>query len=129
MRRCSSVAFLLALAPLALTASAASAGFCGNYVQVSSNAGNCPTCRLQIADNPEIRKYFVEASNGWSAELRWVDRTGERANGSGQWKSNAGGSYAGKRFRMSMSQQGKSLSMAMSVGGGGTVNARFRCVD
>ena len=129
MLRSRSAALLLALAPLALTATAASAGFCGNYVQVSSNAGNCPTCRLQIADNPEIRKYFVEASNGWAAELRWVDRNGQQANGSGQWKSNAGGSYAGKRFRVSMSQQGRSLSMAMAVGSQGTVNARFRCVD
>jgi len=49
-------------------------------------------------------------------KLRWVDRNGERANGSGQWKSGSGGAYAGKRFRISMGQQGKSLSMAMAVG-------------
>lgn len=50
---------------LALAAPAAMAqGFCGNYVQVSSNAGACPQCTLFIADNPEIQKYFAEANTG-----------------------------------------------------------------
>ncbi len=39
-------------------------GFCGNYSQVASNAGACQTCKLIIAGNPQIQKYFVEANNG-----------------------------------------------------------------
>lgn len=114
-----------------VSATAAQAGFCGNYVQTWSNAGACKTCKLQIADNPEIQKYFVEANNGWSAELEFTEGDSSVAHGSGRWKK-VGGVYSGKRVFVDMNQQGLTLRMTMSVADGsvpGVVRATYRCTD
>lgn len=127
MARHAVVGALLLLA----STSAGQAGFCGNYVQTWSNAGTCKTCKLQIADNPEIQKYFVEANNGWSAELEFVEGDASVATGSGRWK-NVGGAYSGKRVSIDMNQQDLTLRMTMSVTDGsvpGAVKATYRCTD
>lgn len=107
----------------------AKAGFCGNYIQTSSNAGNCDTCKLMIADNPEIQKYFVTANNGWEAELSWTHGDDSTATGSGRWNRNLGHSLAGKRFDIDMNQQGRRLNMTMSLPGSGPIQATFLCLD
>jgi len=111
--------------------SAGQAGFCGNYIQTWSNAGTCKSCKLQIADNPEIQKYFVKANNGWSAELTFVEGDASVATGSGRWK-NVGGAYSGKRVSIDMNQQDVTLRMTMSVTDGsvaGVIKATYRCTD
>lgn len=123
---------LLSAAAIGGDASAQTIGFCGNYQQTSSNAGDCPTCTLMIADNPEIQRYFIEANNGWSAEAEWVEGDASVAEGKGQWSAEVGGAYAGKEFDILLSQQGRELTMAMTVSDGsipGTIEGRFICTD
>ena len=120
-----------ALVTFALTNSA-NAGFCGNYVQTSSNAGDCPTCKLLIADNPEIQKYFVTANNGWEADLSWTHGDDSTATGSGRWNNNVGHALAGRSFDIDMNQQGRTLNMTMSFPGNGNnapIRATFNCLD
>ena len=116
---------------LLTSATAGQASFCGNYIQTWSNAGQCKTCKLQIADNPEIQKYFVEANNGWSAELEFVEGDASVAAGNGRWK-NVGGPYSGKPITIDMNQQGSTLNLTMSVSDGsvqGVIKATYRCTD
>ena len=117
-----------ALATLSLS-KPAQAGFCGNYIQISSNAGNCDTCRLQIADNPETESYFVTANNGWEAELTWSHGDEQMAIGTGSWKRNVGHSLAGKSFDIDLNQQERRLNMIMSLPGSGPIKATYLCLD
>jgi len=106
-------------------------GFCGNYVQTTSNAGQCVNCRLLIADNPEIQRYFVESDTGWSAELGWVDADPSVAAGTGTW-GDVGGVYNRKPFAIDLSRQGAVLSMTMSHYDGalgGPIQATYVCLD
>lgn len=100
----------------------AQAGFCGNYIQTSSNAGQCNNCRLSIADNPKIQKYFVTANNGWRAQLNWNHGDDSTASGSGNWNN-------GQRFTIDLSQQGRRLNLIMSNPGSGPIRASFNCLD
>jgi len=104
-------------------------GLCGNYKQVASNAGDCRDCTLMIADNPEIQKYFVESNNGWSAETTWVEGDASVAEGKGKW--NKGSAWAGKKFDLYLSQQGRTLTMQMTMRDRklGTVEAKYKCTD
>lgn len=124
---------ILAVALLgSFTFQQAHAGFCGNYVQTSSNAGACANCRIQIADNPKLQKYFVTSSNGWSAELTWVEGDDSVAQGTGRWNRSISPPYGGKRFDIDMSEQGNILSMRMTVSDGsvpGTVRVTYLCLD
>ena len=110
-------AFAVSLVPVA-----ASALPCVNYKQTSSTGGDCPTCRIEVYDNPEIEKYMIEASNGWSAELDWDDDEGSSASGSGSWDNGSGS------FGISIEENGNRLNMSMRLPQG-TVQARFRCAD
>ena len=119
-----------ALVIFALSGSA-NAGFCGSYVQTSSNAGDCPTCTLIIADNPEIQKYFVTSNNGWEAELLWTHGDDSTAAGSGRWNDNVGHALAGRGFEIDMNQQGRTLNMTMSMprNNSAPIQATFKCLD
>lgn len=127
---------LLVCAPVGILASTAAAqsdwqGFCGNYVQTTSNAGQCVNCRLLIADNPEIQLYLVEADTGWSAELTWVEGDESVASGVGKW-GNVGGPYDNATFSIDLSKQGPVLSMIMShthPGLGAPIEATYVCLD
>lgn len=118
----------LSMAPAHAT-SPAWMGFCGMAVQTSSNAGDCPTCRLTIADNPEIQMYFVEANNGWSAELTFVEGDESVATGSGRWGA-VGGAFSNAAFDIDMNRQGDRLFLTMSHRDRslGTVQASFACL-
>lgn len=126
--RCLTLMVTFALALIGLS-NHANAGFCGNYVQTSSNAGDCDNCRLLIADNPKIQKYFVTANNGWEAELSWTHGDDSTAIGSGRWKSNVGGALGGRQFDIDMNQQGRDLHLTMSLPGSGPIRATFLCLD
>lgn len=104
-------------------------GFCGMAAQISSNAGDCPACRLTIADNPEIQMYFVEANNGWSAELTFVEGDESVAAGSGRWGA-VGGAFNNAAFDIDINRQGDRLYMTMSHHDRalGTVQATFACL-
>ncbi|MBV0910821.1 hypothetical protein [Anianabacter salinae] len=106
-------------------------GLCGNYVQLTSNAGDCFECRLLIADNPEIQKYFVEANNGWTAELVWVDGDASVATGQGFWGP-VGGLFDNAGFEIDLNQQGRIMTMLMThhlPELSGTIEATYACTD
>jgi len=117
------LSLIFAVLPM-LAAAQQQTGFCGNYIQIASNAGACPDCSLLIADNPEILKYFVEANNGWSAELDWDSTAGTFARGTGKW--NDGGA-----FEVEMEAQGFFLKMWMSPRSvdSNWVTAVYACLD
>ena len=98
--------FALSVAPVVATAQQYQ-GFCGNYVQIASNGDPCPDCALQIADNPEIRKYFAH-SEGWSAELDWRDASASAAVGTVEYEGDAGADY-----QIEMEAQGFLLKLWM----------------
>ncbi len=121
---------VLATIAIHVLAQQANAGFCSHYEQTWSNAGQCSHCQLSIADNPEIQKYFVQASNGWQAELTFVEGDSSVASGSGSWRNGLPHVYSGKDFEIDMTQQGQSLSMVMSTmvhGKRQIIQAKFRC--
>ncbi|MEM1387883.1 MAG: hypothetical protein AAF748_07015 [Pseudomonadota bacterium] len=106
-------------------------GFCGNYVQTTSNAGQCVNCRLLIADNPETQRYFVEADTGWSAELEWLGGDPSAAAGDGRWGT-VGGVYDQQPFTIDMSAQGDVLYMTMGHADpslGVPIESTYVCLD
>ena len=125
---------LTAAALFALSTSAAQAewlGFCGMYQQVWSNAGACPACSLIVADNPELQFYFVEANNGWTAELNWVEGDESVATGEGQW-GDVGGAYGNQRFDIDLYRDRAILTMDMTMHDSsvaGTIQAQYVCSD
>lgn len=115
----------------AVHAQAQFVGFCGNYVQLTSNAGDCLNCRLIIADNPKNQFYFVEANNGWTAELTWVDGDASVATGQGFW-GDVGGAYDNAGFEIDLLQQGRVLTMFMThhlPELSATIEATYACTD
>jgi len=127
----STAAMVAAVSLAATTANAEWLGFCGNYQQVTSTAGDCLECRLIIADNPEIQFYGVESNTGWSAELTWVEGDESVAQGAGHW-GNVGGAYGGQNFDIDLVRQGDFLDMRMTHHAAslpGTIKARFVCRD
>lgn len=107
-------------------------GFCGRYIQTWSNAGQCADCRLRIAADPEARSYSVESSNGWNAELTFMNGHSSLAGGAGNWKSGLGHSYSGRNFEILLAQQHRELAMVMITEINGrrqVVRAKFRCLD
>ena len=123
-----------ALSALLLSSAAAHAqwnGFCGNYQQVTSNAGACPTCTLMIADNPELQFYGVIANNGWEADLYWVNGNEGVAKGGGRWNDMAG-AYEEQRFAVDMTRRGDRLFMQMTHYNpalGAPITAEYICRD
>jgi len=121
---------LLVVLPVAGPA-AAQDGFCGRYIQTSSNAGLCLTCRLSVADNPQIEAYFVEANTNWTAELLWADGNPGAARGTGSW-GDVEGPYNNAGFDIDMWHEGEVLWVQMdhySANLPGVVEASFLCAD
>lgn len=93
MRRFLAAIVLLCMASLAVPA-AAEGTFHGEWQQVSSNAGECQTCRVTIRQTGSSLQ--IIANNGWTA----VAETGgdKTAGGAGFWKRGTRKTYAGKSF-------------------------------
>jgi len=112
---------------LALT-QAAQAGFCQKYRQTRSNAGACANCFVLIRSFPEKQVYAVTGTNGWYAELFWVEGDDSVATGGGKWKAELGGAP----FDLDLVQQGSELSMVMNDDPKRQqppITAKFRCVQ
>ena len=115
---------------MAVLSVGAQAGFCSNYQQTWSNAGQCADCQLNIKTWAGEQAYSVFASNGWQAELNYVGGDSSVASGGGTWRNGLGHAYSGKNFDMDLSQQGQTLSMIMSTvinGQQQIIRAKFRC--
>lgn len=99
----------------------AAAQLCSSYRQVSSNAGDCPSCTVRVLEGGG-QTYDVVGSNGWRARLTWVDTDGFEALGQGSW---ANGQAFSMRIRRESSDRA-TLYMNMDDG---SVNAEahLRC--
>ena len=95
-------------------ANAQTAAIEGGWHQISSNAGRCDRCTVDVrtADNG----FFVSANNGWTATVMAQD-TGSTilAVGQGRWKVGHGGSYSGEGFLIRLETGGDRLRMEMRV--------------
>lgn len=109
------------------TADAQSAALTGRWQQTSSNAGDCPTCEIDIQPRGMSPNVFtVTARNGWSAQVKAFLRGGALvANGMGRWNDDAGGSYAGAIFSLTLTAGGEQLALRMGVAGGAPIEATF----
>jgi membrane-bound inhibitor of C-type lysozyme len=108
-------------------ASAQAVGLAGRWQQVASNAGDCPTCQIDIAPRGMSPNVFtVTASNGWSAQVKAFLQGGAlAANGMGRWNDDAGGSYAGAIFSLTLTMRGADLALRMGVAHQGPIEGRF----
>lgn len=132
LRRSLLAACVAASASCLLAPSSQAAGFCTQYAQTQSNAGQCDDCRLKIAVDSRSQSYAVEASNGWTAHLAFLNGDRSHAGGSGVWKSGVGHAYAGQTFLLVLSQERDALAMVMTTYVAGekqVIRARFRCLD
>jgi hypothetical protein len=121
----------LAFTSVALLAlsNAAQAEFCSKYQQTHSNAGQCDNCYVTIGSLPSKQLYSVTGSNGWYAEMHWVEGDSSVASGGGLWV----GAPESDFFEMDLEQQGSEMFMTMQMYKNKQrdilVKARFRCVQ
>ncbi|MBB5047050.1 hypothetical protein HNR60_001802 [Rhodopseudomonas rhenobacensis] len=95
----------------------------GPWQQISSNAGNCPSCRITIDGIGALR---VTASNGWTATIVEHERNGmATAGGGGQWRA-PNNPLDGKTFIVEFELRGDRLHMSMALDGGG---GRLRFIE
>ena len=93
MRRVLAAIVLLCMAGLAAPA-AAEGGFDGEWQQVSSNAGDCPSCRITIRQTGTSLQ--IVANNDWTAIAETAGPG--TADGAGFWKRGTRKTYSGKSF-------------------------------
>jgi hypothetical protein len=93
---------------------AQSANLAGEWQQLSSNAGQCPDCRIVVL--AEGQKLKVTASNGWSAGIR-ITSVGDPviATGQGQWPLRREGRVVPEPLDVSFALRGDHLHMTMVV--------------
>lgn len=89
----------------------------GTWEQVTSNAGACPTCRVEFQNTPHGA--IVVANNGWRAD-RLAPETGGPANGFGRWRDERAASrVSGRSFTVTCrSEESGLLAMTMTVNTG-----------
>lgn len=132
MKRLSPLKTLTALALLAAAPVNAqvATGFCFNYTQVSSNAGACPTCTIQVEPVVGEQSYIIRSNNGWSATASWANGNPQVAFGLGEWGQN-NGDFSGQGFGINLTAQGEQavLQMTHFEPRFGTVNAVMQCAS
>ncbi len=107
--------FFLFYAVLSMSAvSAQTSAINGNWLQITSNAGSCDSCYIDISNaNPGL---FISASNGWAATVMGQDTGGDiLAIGQGRWKQGRGGAYGGQGFLVKFETLDRQLHMEMRV--------------
>lgn len=117
---------------IGLQAVGARADICERYLQTWSNGGQCRDCQLRIAANPKEQRHIVEASNGWKAELFFLNGQKSLAVGAGNWKPGLGHVYSGHHFSIVLMQRSSELAMIMGTKINGQrqiIRAKFRCLD
>lgn len=120
----------IAIAPWLIlhgTADAQSGALAGRWQQAASNAGDCPTCQIDIEPrgmSPDV--FIVTANNGWSAQVKAFPQGGAlAANGMGRWNDDAG-AFAGRIFGLTLTISGGELALRMGIAGGAPIEGRFR---
>lgn len=106
---------------------AQSSRFCRSYKQIESNAGACPTCRLEIAPTEKYAQLRVTANNGWTADVQLERYSLDTASGPGRWQPGTG-AYAGKEFSANFSAAGNTMTMIMTLKNR-TIRGKFQCMD
>jgi hypothetical protein len=97
---------------LAIPAQAQTDLLSGPWLQIESNAGPCPTCRISIDG---IGSLAVTANNGWSATIVAAERHGLiAAAGNGRWRS-PNNPLDGKPFNVDFELRGDRLYMSMRI--------------
>ena len=92
-------------------------GLIGRWVQIASNAGDCPNCTITISRSGNRLK--VVGSNGWTATLiAGQDGDPDYASGEGRWSRGAG-AFAGRPFSLDLQLRKRRLRMTMGIRGGG----------
>ena len=110
------LAIALAVSQLATRASAQADPLLGVWLQIESNAGNCPTCRISIDQTTSA--LTVTANNGWSATVV-ANRQDDliAATGNGRWSSRSK-PLAGRAFSVDFVVRDDRLYMTMLVDSG-----------
>ena len=88
----------------------------GDWQQIESNAGACPTCRISV--DGDSSSLTVIANNGWSANIIAAEKNNiTGATGSGRWNPRANKSIANKPFNIVFIVKGARLYMKMFIDG------------
>ncbi|HWW47675.1 MAG TPA: hypothetical protein VNZ94_07550 [Xanthobacteraceae bacterium] len=113
----------LALAAGAMPAAAQAGHWSGDWQQIASNAGRCPSCRIAVAGDG--RTLTVTANNGWLAQLAAGKDGGLTvASGEGRWA----GRLADAPFHIRIVERGMRLYMTMEVFTPGRPKSPIRAV-
>ncbi|MBD9373443.1 hypothetical protein IB238_12515 [Rhizobium sp. ARZ01] len=89
-------------------------GFAGEWRQIHSNAGQCPTCRISVQQAGST--LIIDANNGWMATAEAGDQGNpDLARGAGSWRSDTNKTYAGKSFELLLVRNDENLHMTMHV--------------
>jgi hypothetical protein len=116
MPRFGALALIAALATGTATSAAAQSDLLsGDWRQVRSNAGPCPTCKISIDGIDQLN---VSANNGWSATVVASERNGQvAATGSGRWRGTKH-PVDGTSFAIEFELRGDRLHMTMRIATG-----------
>ena len=104
-------------------------GLPGEWQQVSSNAGECSSCKITIMRHGSV--LTIAANNGWSAAVQADSPSNTLwAVGNGRWQEGKGGPYSGTLFNIAITLKGEQLQMVMLSETGnrraGTIKAVFK---
>jgi opacity protein-like surface antigen len=126
MARLAALALLAALAMSAASSAAAQSDLLyGDWRQLRSNAGPCPTCKISIDG---IDQLTVSANNGWSATVVASERNGQvAATGSGRWRGTKN-PVDGTSFGIELELRGDRLHMTMRIDAGAAAPRIVRAV-
>ncbi|MGB5901410.1 MAG: hypothetical protein WBF99_00440 [Xanthobacteraceae bacterium] len=86
----------------------------GDWRQLESSAGQCPSCRITISGIGRV--LTVVASNGWTAEVTADVENGlAAAHGEGRWNEMRASRLAGLPFAIHLTERGNLLHMTMQI--------------
>ena len=129
MKRFLAATALFCMAGFAAPAAAQDA-FHGEWQQIASNAGECPSCRITIRQTGTSLQ--VTANNDWTAIAETSRR--DTAGGAGFWKRGTRKTYSGKTFDIQFRRNAEDeLLMRMKIepirGKNRTITGLFKRVE
>ncbi|TAA64939.1 hypothetical protein [Shinella sp. JR1-6] len=129
MKRFLAATALFCMAGFAASAAAQDA-FDGEWQQVASNAGECPSCRITIRQTGTSLQ--IIANNDWTAIAETNGR--DAAGGAGFWKRGTRKTYSGKTFDIRIRRNADdNLLMRMKIepirGENRTINGLFKRIE
>jgi len=81
----------------------------GSWSATSSNAGDCPTCKIKITKiTPHI--ISIVSNNGWVGYAYYNSST-DSYKGASEWKSGQGGSYENVIFLLDIVYENRTLTI------------------